>query len=126
LKGSPGCVRRPLLPPTPEWSSVFSAVAFRSAPVPAMAPKAPRASRNKELVRGIGRNGRSKTYHKRGLWAIKAKNGGTFPSHEKAAPAAPPAARAPKFYPADDVKTPLHKNKVVNAPKIRYASGFRV
>jgi large subunit ribosomal protein L6e len=84
-----------------------------------MAPKAPRASRNKELVRGIGRNGRSKTYHKRGLWAIKAKNGGTFPSHEKAAPAAPPAARAPKFYPADDVKTPLHKNKVVNAPKIR-------
>jgi hypothetical protein len=24
------------------------------------------------------------------------------------------------------VKTPLHKNKVVNAPKIRYASGFRV
>jgi large subunit ribosomal protein L6e len=92
---------------------VFSAVAFRSAPVPAMAPKAPRASRNKELVRGIGRNGRS-------------KNGGTFPSHEKAAPAAPPAARAPKFYPADDVKTPLHKNKVVNAPKIRYASGFRV
>jgi large subunit ribosomal protein L6e len=84
-----------------------------------MAPKPVRASRNKELVRGIGRNGRSKTYHKRGLWAIKAKNGGTFPTHPKAAVAEAPAVRAPKFYPADDVKKPLHKNKVVNPPKLR-------
>ncbi|XP_024389884.1 large ribosomal subunit protein eL6 [Physcomitrium patens] len=80
---------------------------------------APKATRSKELVRGIGRNGRSKTYHKRGLWAIKAKNGGKFPSHEKKAVAAAPAVRAPKFYPADDVPKPLHKNKVVNAPRLR-------
>jgi large subunit ribosomal protein L6e len=84
-----------------------------------MAPKPVRSSRNKDLVRGIGRNGRSKTYHKRGLWAIKAKNGGTFPTHAKAAVAEAPAVRAPKFYPADDVAKPLHKNKVVNAPKLR-------
>lgn len=85
-----------------------------------MAPKAGRATRNKDLVRGISRNGRSKMYHKRGLWAIKAKNGGTFPTHAKAAVAEAPAVRAPKFYPADDVKKPLHKNKVVNPPKLRY------
>jgi len=81
--------------------------------------KPARASRNKELVRGVGRNGRSKTYHKRGLWAIKAKNGGSFPSHAKAAAPETPAIRAPKFYPADDVPKPLHKNKVINAPKLR-------
>ncbi|KAG0620698.1 hypothetical protein M758_4G236400 [Ceratodon purpureus] len=81
--------------------------------------KPTRVSRPKELVRGIGRNGRSKTYHKRGLWAIKAKNGGTFPTHAKAAVAETPAVRAPKFYPADDVAKPLHKNKVINAPKLR-------
>ena len=81
--------------------------------------KPARASRNKDLVRGVGRNGRSKTYHKRGLWAIKAKNGGSFPTHEKVAAAAPAAVRAPKFYPADDVPKPLHKNKVINAPKLR-------
>ena len=37
----------------------------------------------KELVPGIGAQGRSKTYKRRGLWAIKAKNGGKFPSHPK-------------------------------------------
>jgi large subunit ribosomal protein L6e len=84
-----------------------------------MAPKSVKASKSKELVRGINRSGRSKTYHKRGLWAIKAKNGGKFPTHEKAAAAAAPAVRAPKFYPADDVAKPLHKNKVINAPKLR-------
>jgi len=38
---------------------------------------------NKEVVRGIGADSRSKAYHRRGLWAIKKKNGGSFPTHTK-------------------------------------------
>ncbi|XP_042495765.1 60S ribosomal protein L6-like [Macadamia integrifolia] len=81
-----------------------------------MAPKErkPRVTRNPDLIRGVGKHSRSKMYHKRGLWAIKAKNGGVFPRHD-AKPAAPkPEEKAPKFYPADDVKKPLinkHKPK---------------
>nr|ACG44194.1 hypothetical protein [Zea mays] len=50
-----------------------------------------------KLSTGIKRASRSHTYHRRGLWAIKAKNGGAFPKADKAA-----AAVEPKFYPADD------------------------
>ena len=39
----------------------------------------------KQVVRGISKQGRSKTYHRRGLWAIKKKHGGKFPQHEKKA-----------------------------------------
>ena len=51
-----------------------------------MAPEKKTAKSSKagpELARGIGREGRSKTYKRRGLWAIKKKNGGKFPVHEK-------------------------------------------
>ena len=49
-----------------------------------MAPKVkPSRAAGPELARGIGREGRSKTYKRRGLWAIKKKNGGKFPVHEK-------------------------------------------
>jgi large subunit ribosomal protein L6e len=86
-----------------------------------MAPSAKpkNSSGNKPVVRGIGRFSRSKVYHKRGLWAIKAKHGGSFPTHEKAAAPEVKEVRAPKFYPADDVKKPLHKNQVLNTPKLR-------
>ncbi|XP_031131377.1 60S ribosomal protein L6-like [Ipomoea triloba] len=76
---------------------------------------AKKSPRNPELIRGVGKFCRSKMYHKRGLWAIKAKNGGKFPHHEKKPAVAPAAEKPPKFYPADDVKKPLvnkHKPKL--------------
>lgn len=58
-------------------------------------------------------------YHKRGLWAIKAKNGGVFPRHD-GKPAPPlPAVKPPKFYPADDVKKPLVNKRKPKPTKLR-------
>ena len=47
----------------------------------------------KELARGIGAHGRSKSYHRRGLWAIKKKNGDKFPTTAKQEKAAEPTAK---------------------------------
>lgn len=72
-----------------------------------------------EVVRGITAVGRSKTYKRRGLWAIKRKNKGAFPkTAKKAAPAAAPA-KAPRFYPAEDAPVPLAKNTVRKPTKLR-------
>ena len=61
-----------------------------------MAPKAkPSRAAGPELSRGIGREGRSKTYKRRGLWAIKKKNGGKFPVTEKKEKAAEPESKVP-------------------------------
>ncbi|KAL0326382.1 UNVERIFIED_CONTAM: 60S ribosomal protein L6 [Sesamum radiatum] len=79
-----------------------------------MAPK--QRTRNPELIPGVRKVSRSKMYHKRGLWAIKAKNGGKFPHHEKAPAAAPVAEKPPKFYPADDVKKPLSNKRKPKPP----------
>ncbi|XP_062007919.1 uncharacterized protein LOC133724957 [Rosa rugosa] len=38
-------------------------------------------TQNPFMLHGVGKYSRSKMYHKRGFWAIKAKNGGTFPCH---------------------------------------------
>ncbi|KAK9836450.1 hypothetical protein WJX74_000827 [Apatococcus lobatus] len=73
----------------------------------------------KEVVRGISKQGRSKTYHRRGLWAIKKKNGGKFPQHEKKAKNEPAVQKPPKFYPADDTPHPKTRRKVVAAAKLR-------
>lgn len=53
---------------------------------------------NKELARGVGSAGRSKAYHKKGLWAIKKKNGGKFPSHAKKEKAAEVPAKVQRAF----------------------------
>ncbi|CAN4114675.1 unnamed protein product [Withania somnifera] len=78
---------------------------------------AKKSPRNPNLILGVGKFSRSKMYHKKGLWAIKNKNGGKFPTHPKTAVVAPSSVatvKPPKFYPADDVSKPLvnkHKPK---------------
>ncbi|KAF2319429.1 hypothetical protein GH714_015762 [Hevea brasiliensis] len=58
-------------------------------------------------------------YHKRGLWAIKAKNGGVFPKHDPKPKPAAPVEKPPKFYPADDVKKPLLNKRKPKPTKLR-------
>jgi large subunit ribosomal protein L6e len=63
---------------------------------------------------------RSKTYKRRGLWNIKKKHGGKFPSTPKKQAAADAGSKkAPRFYPAEDVAKPLAHNAVRKPAKLR-------
>ncbi|KAI7837103.1 hypothetical protein COHA_009052 [Chlorella ohadii] len=74
----------------------------------------------KEVAQGIGAHGRSKSYHRRGLWALKKKNGGKFPVHPKQEKAAAEASKKPaKFYPAEDAPQPLARRVIRRAAKLR-------
>ncbi|KAK1680812.1 hypothetical protein QYE76_041660 [Lolium multiflorum] len=57
---------------------------------------------------------RRSSYHRRGLFAIKAKNGGAFPKAAK-----PAAAAEPKFYPADDDKLRAVSTRKPKRTKLR-------
>lgn len=71
------------------------------------------------IARGLTAQGRSKTYKRRGLFALKKKNGGKFPTHAKKVKAAEAPAKAPRFYPADDVPKPLAVKSVHKPTKLR-------
>ncbi|KAH7517578.1 hypothetical protein FEM48_Zijuj09G0079900 [Ziziphus jujuba var. spinosa] len=58
----------------------------------------------------------SKMYHKRGLWAIKAKKGSVFPCHDPKPATENPPQKPPKFYPADDVKKLLVNKRSTSPP----------
>ncbi|KAK9823946.1 hypothetical protein WJX72_006592 [[Myrmecia] bisecta] len=73
----------------------------------------------KEVARGVTAQGRSKSYHRRGLWAIKKKNGGKFPTHPKQQKAEEPAKKAPRFYPAEDAPKALRRRAIRKPTKLR-------
>eukprot|EP00891_Asterochloris_glomerata_P003166 jgi/Astpho2/3166/Aster-05699 len=73
----------------------------------------------KELARGISSQGRSKSYHRRGIWAVKKKNNGEFPKHAKQPKAEAKEAKAARFYPADDVKQPLRRRDIKKPTRLR-------
>ncbi|EOA36228.1 hypothetical protein CARUB_v10010178mg [Capsella rubella] len=87
--------------------------------MPAAKQRTPKVNRNPDLVRGVGKYSRSQMYHKRGLWAIKAKNGGAFPRHDAKSKVDAPVEKPAKFYPAEDVKKPLANRRKPKPTKLK-------
>jgi len=88
-------------------------------------------ARSKELVRGLGRLSRSQVFAKRGLFkgAKKTEKPATeaLPEYtEKTVGGGGnggkrlvPTTKAPRFYPAEDVRKPKKSRKAVHAPSLR-------
>eukprot|EP00884_Botryococcus_braunii_P006230 jgi/Botrbrau1/15608/Bobra.0264s0008.1 len=73
----------------------------------------------REIARGISAEGRSKTYKRRGVWAVKKKNGGKFPTFPKKVKEVAATTKAPRYYPAEDVPKPLTRRFTRKAPTLR-------
>ncbi|KAH9006943.1 60S ribosomal protein L6 [Lactarius hatsudake] len=85
----------------------------------------------KELVPGVGRLSRSQTYARRQLY--KGRKTGTAPAKPEAAPTKEvqvggdknggtrlvPTSKAPRFYPAEDVRKPKQSRKTAKPTKLR-------
>jgi large subunit ribosomal protein L6e len=82
-------------------------------------PRKTHAPRNRQVIEGVGALSRSASYKKSGAWA---KKGAWKPVAKKPATKTPKQKtfgkqtrvikpKAPRFYPADDVSTPLNSNK---------------
>lgn len=71
-----------------------------------------------ELMRGVTKDCRSKSYKRRRLWAVKKKNKGQFPVHPKQEKPEEPTPKT-RFYPADDVQKPLNRRVIRNPTKLR-------
>ncbi len=95
------------------WCAPFSQ------PAAALPPPPPLQAKATVIAKGITAHGRSKTYKRRGLWAIKKKHGGKFPTTPKQQKPAAPATKAPRLYPADDVPKPLSSRAIRRPTKLR-------
>ena len=74
---------------------------------------------DQNLTPACSSQGRSKSYHRRGIWAVKKKNNGEFPKHPKQPKAEAKEAKAARFYPADDVKQPLRRRDIKKPTRLR-------
>lgn len=106
----------------------FLVVLYRSAVGAMPKPRKNTGSRNPLLTKGVTKYGRSASYHLSGRYKVKNLKG------EAKKPEAPattktvtfgkgtrevPVQKAPRFYPAEDVKRPLYVRKPARAPKVR-------
>lgn len=85
-----------------------------------MAPKkdAAKGGHKATMVSGITTLGRAKTYKRRGLWAIKKKNKGKFPTTPQSAEKDTGAAE-PKWYAPEDVSPPVAHRVIRHPTKLR-------
>jgi len=84
------------------------------------------------LARGIPRLSRSASYKKSGKWAVPHRGPLKSAVQKKATTVTKkfgkgtrevPLQKAPRFYPTEDLKTPLRRRKCANPPKVRPSLG---